>query len=258
MTRIISVANQKGGVGKTTTSVNLAAYLASFGNSVLLVDIDPQGNASSGMGIDVKKIGRGIYEAIAGQAQVEDILHAAEVDGLHIAPATMNLAGANVELVNISDREFRLHNALKNVHDRFDYIIIDCPPSLGLLTINGIVASTEILIPVQTEYYALEGLSQLLSTIELIRENLKQDIAILGVVMTMYDERYRLSNAVFHELHKSFPNKVFRIVVPRNVRLAEAPSHGKSVMQYDAGSPGAAAYRRLAQEIHMTKAKQYE
>ncbi|OGY83018.1 MAG: hypothetical protein A2898_00660 [Candidatus Kerfeldbacteria bacterium RIFCSPLOWO2_01_FULL_48_11] len=251
MSRIISVANQKGGVGKATTSINVAASLASFGNRVLLVDIDPQGNASSGLGINIKEIPYGIYEALAGKARLPDVIYPHSVDGLHVAPATVDLAGATVELVQVAEREFRLQHVLEDVVDSFDYIIIDCPPSLGLLTVNGIVASSEVLIPVQTEYYALEGLSQLLETIELIKENLKPDIQVLGAVMTMFDERYRLSQAVFHDLHKNFPNRVFRVVVPRNVRLAEAPSHGKTVFQYDPVSPGANAYRRLAQDIHM-------
>lgn len=252
MTRIISVVNQKGGVGKTTTSVNLAAYLASFGESVLLIDMDPQGNASSGLGVDVRGIEQGIYEVLVGTAVLPEVIHRPQVDGLHIAPATLNLAGANVELVNLPRREYRLHEALGVYADAFSYIIIDCPPSLGLLTLNGIVASSEVLIPVQTEYYALEGLSQLIGTIDMIRQHLKPEIAILGAVMTMYDSTYRLSEAVFHELHKFFPHKVFRTVVPRNVRLAEAPSHGKTIRHYDPRSPGAAAYRRLAKEIHHT------
>ncbi len=250
MPRIISVVNQKGGVGKTTTSVNLASYLASFGESVLLVDIDPQGNASSGMGVDVRSITHGVYEVLIGIASLPDVLHHASVGGLHIAPATLNLAGANVELVNLPQREYRLHDALKGKIDSYNYVIIDCPPSLGLLTINGIVASDEVLIPVQTEYYALEGLSQLLNTIKLIQDNLKPDLKILGAVMTMYDSTYRLTEAVFREMYQFFPQKVFRTVIPRNVRLAEAPSHGKTILQYDPRSPGARAYRRLAKEIH--------
>ena len=253
MPRIISVVNQKGGVGKTTTAINVAGYLAALGQSVLVVDIDPQGNASSGLGVNVRELQKGVYEALAGQSLLRDVIHASPIDGLSVAPATMNLAGANVELVGIADREYRLLRALETVGEEYSYIIIDCPPSLGLLTINGIVASSEVLIPVQTEYYALEGLSQLLETIQLIRDNLKPDIDILGAVMTMYDERYRLTGAVFHELHKHFPNKVFRTVVPRNVRLAEAPSHGKTIMHYDPRSPGARAYKRLAKEIHQSK-----
>ncbi len=253
--RVLAVSNQKGGVGKTTTAINLGTALAAIGEKVLIVDMDPQGNASSGLGVDIKKLERGIYEVLVGSATITEVIQRPQVDGLHIAPATLNLAGANVEFVNLPKREFRLHDALTGHVEEFSYVIIDCPPSLGLLTLNSIVASSEVLIPVQTEYYALEGLSQLLETITMIRENLKPEIDILGAVMTMYDDQYRLSGAVFHELHKFFPHKVFRTIVPRNVRLAEAPSHGKPIIRYDPRSPGASAYRRLAKEVHHSKKK---
>jgi len=249
MGKVISIANQKGGVGKTTTAVNLGAYLAQMGRFVLLVDIDPKGNASSGMGVDVKMVQQGVYEAIINQASFRDITQHTQIDGYKVAPATMSLAGANIELVPVDQREYRLHNSLMEVKHDFDYIIIDCPPSLGLLTINGLVAADEILIPVQSEYYALEGLGQLLNTVNLIKENLKPDLKILGAVLTMFDRRYQLSQEVMNELYKFFPNKIFRSVIPRNVRLAEAPSFGESILTYDPKSKGAKAYERLAREI---------
>lgn len=249
MPRIISIVNQKGGVGKTTTAINLAAYLAHLGKFVLLVDLDPQGNASSGIGIDYKKIERGVYHPLIGNISLKEVIVPSQVDGLRIAPATVDLAGARVELVDLETREFKLHEALFEVRSDYDYIIIDCPPSLCLLTINGLVASDEVLIPVQTEYYALEGLSQLLHTINLIQGNLKPDLTVLGAVMTMYDDRNKLSADIFHELYRYFPNKIFRTVIPRNVKLAEAPSFGKSILHYDRKSPGGKAYERLAREI---------
>jgi chromosome partitioning protein len=249
MARIIVFVNQKGGVGKTTTAVNLGAYLAQMGRFVLLVDIDPKGNASSGMGVDVKMVQQGVYEAIINQASFRDITQHTQIDGYKVAPATMSLAGANIELVPVDQREYRLHNSLMEVKHDFDYIIIDCPPSLGLLTINGLVAADEILIPVQSEYYALEGLGQLLNTVNLIKENLKPDLKILGAVLTMFDRRYQLSQEVMNELYKFFPNKIFRSVIPRNVSLAEAPSFGESILTYDPKSKGAKAYERLAREI---------
>ncbi|MFH1535358.1 MAG: AAA family ATPase, partial [Patescibacteria group bacterium] len=249
MARIISLVNQKGGVGKTTTAVNLGAYLARMGRFVLLVDIDPQGNASSGMGIEAKRVQQGVYEAIINKASFRDITHHTQFEGYKVAPSTMSLAGANVELVPVEQREYRLHNSLMEVKHDFDYIIIDCPPSLGLLTINGLVAADEILIPVQSEYYALEGLGQLLNTVNLIKENLKPELSILGAVLTMFDRRYQLSQEVMQELYKFFPNKIFRSVIPRNIRLAEAPSFGESILTYDPKSKGAKAYERLAREI---------
>ncbi|MFA6391573.1 MAG: AAA family ATPase [Patescibacteria group bacterium] len=249
MARIISLVNQKGGVGKTTTAVNLGAYLAQMGRFVLLVDIDPQGNASSGVGVEMRKVQKGVYEAIINQASFRDITQHTQIDGYKVAPATMSLAGANIELVPFEQREYRLHNSLMEIKHDFDYIIIDCPPSLGLLTINGLVAADEILIPVQSEYYALEGLGHLLNTVNLIKENLKPDLKILGAVLTMYDRRYQLSQEVMNELYKFFPDKIFRSVIPRNVRLAEAPSFGESILTYDPKSKGAKAYERLAREI---------
>lgn len=249
MAVIISVVNQKGGVGKTTTAVNLGAYLARAGKFVLLVDLDPQCNATSGIGIDHKSLERGVYEAITGQCAFRDIIVPTSIEGYRLAPATSNLAGAGVELVTAERREFRLAEALEAARHDYDYIIIDSPPSLGLLTVNGLVAADQVLIPVQAEYYALEGLTQLMETIQLVKDNVKPDLSILGAVITMFDGRNRLSNDVLNELYKHFSNKIFRTPVPRNVRLAEAPSFGKSIMHYDPGSKGAKAYEKLAEEV---------
>lgn len=249
MARIIAIVNQKGGVGKTTTAINLAAYLAELGKRVLLIDVDPQGNTSSGLGLDKKNVHKGLYEVlIEPNTRIIEAIKSHQPN-LHILPSTPDLAGAGIELVNQPNREFRLLENLKEIEDLYDFILIDNPPSLGLLTINGLVAAKEVLIPVQCEYYALEGLSQLLETINLIKEHLQPELKILGAVMTMYDSRNKLSEAVFHELYKYFPDRIFRSVIPRNVRLAEAPSHGKSIKDYDCESSGAKAYRRLAQEI---------
>ena len=249
MARVISVVNQKGGVGKTTTSINLAVYLAAFGKYVLLVDLDPQANATSGIGIEHKALERGLYEVLSGETDLRSIIHQHDLDGLKIAPATNALAGASVELVPLPRREFRLLDVIDQVRHEFDYIIIDSPPSLGLLTINGLVAADEILIPVQAEYFALEGLGQLMNTIGLIQENIKPEVKVLGAVLTMYDGRQKLSEQVMHELYQYFPDKIFRSVIPRNVRLTEAPSYGKSILHYDPDSKGAKAYERLAREV---------
>lgn len=249
MARIISVVNQKGGVGKTTTAINLAVYLAALGKYVLLVDLDPQSNATSGIGINHNELEKGLYEVLSGQTDLRSIIQSHDLDGLKIAPATNALAGATVELVNMDRREFRLLDVIDQVRHEFDYIIIDSPPSLGLLTINGLVAADEVLIPVQAEYYALEGLGQLMNTISLIRENIKPEIKVLGAVITMYDPRQKLSNQVMQELYKYFPDRIFRSVIPRNVRLTESPSFGKSILHYDPKSKGAKAYERLAREL---------
>lgn len=251
MAQIITIANQKGGVGKTTTAVNLGAYLAAQGKFVLLADMDPQANASSGLGIDYQKIDKGIYDALIGQAKMRDIIVATDRQGYSVAPANMNLAGAGVELVNADNREFRLRDALLEVRNDYDYIFIDCPPSLGLLTINGLVAADEILIPVQAEYYALEGLGQLLNTVNLVKENLQPRLKVRGAVVTMFDSRTNLANEVFQELYKYFPDSIYRSVIPRSVRLAEAPSFGKAIIDHDQWSKGAKAYERLAKEFLM-------
>ena len=249
MAQVIAIVNQKGGVGKTTTSVNLSVFLASLGKFVLLIDLDPQANASSGLGINHAELDKGIYEVLGSQHTFKDVVQNTCQDGLRIAPATISLAGAGVELVDFENRESCLHRTLDEVRGAYDYIIIDCPPSLGLLTINGLVASDKVLIPVQAEYYALEGLSQLLSTINLVKDNIKPDLEILGAVLTMFDKRNKLSGEVMNELYRYFPDKIFRSVIPRNVSLAEAPSYGKSILHYDAGSKGARAYERLAREL---------
>lgn len=249
MGRIISIVNQKGGVGKTTTAVNLSAYLANLGKQVLLVDIDPQANATSGVGVDYNKLEYGIYEAIIGQKPIYEIIKHTMQDGFKLAPSTVALAGAGIELVDMEDREYRLANVLAEVRDEYDYIIIDGPPSLGLLTVNSLVAADDVLIPVQSEYYALEGLSQLLSTIGLVQNHLKPNLNILGAVITMYDKRNSLSSAVMNELYQYFPNRIFRSIIPRSVRLAESPSYGRSILHYDPSSKGGRAYAKLALEI---------
>ena len=249
MARIISIVNQKGGVGKTTTALNLGAYLAQLGKFVLVVDLDPQANATSGVGIDHRGLERGVYEAILGQVPLKDIVQPTAHVGLQIAPATPALAGLNVELVGLERREFKLREALLEIRNDYDFILVDCPPTLGLITLNGIVAGDEILIPVQAEYYALEGLGQLLETVQLVKENIRPEIDVLGAVITMYDGRNKLSDDVLQELYKYFPNNIFRSVIPRNVRLAEAPSFGRTIAQFDPESKGAKAYERLAREI---------
>jgi chromosome partitioning protein len=249
MSVIISVVNQKGGVGKTTTAVNLAAALAEAGKFVLLVDLDPQGNATSGLGLKNDQLDKGLYHAIMGQESIHNVAFNTHHAGLRVVPATPDLAGANVELVQVEGREMKLSDILAEVSHAYDFVLIDCPPSLGILTVNGLVAADQILIPVQAEYYALEGLGQLLKTIELVRDNIKPNLSVLGAVLTMYDSRNRLSEEVFQELYKYFPNNIFRSVIPRTVRLAEAPSYGKSIFHYEPGGKGAKAYERLAREV---------
>ncbi len=249
MAQVYAVVNQKGGVGKTTTAVNLGAYLAALGKFVLLVDLDPQANATSALGVDHRQVERGIYEALCGAARVQDVVVETRTPGYRLAPATGALAGANVELVGMDRREWRLYDALLEVRGAYDYILIDCPPSLGLLTVNGLVAGDQVLIPVQAEYFALEGLGQLLETVGLVRQHIKPDLSVLGAVLTMYDKRNTLSDAVMRDLYQYFPDRIFRTTIPRNVRLAEAPSHGRSILEYDPASTGAKAYERLAREI---------
>lgn len=249
MAHIIGIVNQKGGVGKTTTAVNLGAYLAEHGKYVLLIDLDPQANASSGLGIDYQTLDKGIYEALSGSHLVREIVMPSGIHGFRVAPSTPALAGANVELVDLPRREFRLSDALLEVKSDYDVILIDCPPSLGILTINGLVAADQILIPVQAEYYALEGLGQLLNTISLVKENIKAELEVLGAVITMFDKRTKLSTQVMEELYRYFPDKIFRSVIPRSVRLSEAPSHGKAISHYDPESKGARAYSKLAREL---------
>lgn len=249
MSRIISIVNQKGGVGKTTTAINLASYLAKLGRVVLLVDLDPQANATSGIGVDYKNIQAGLYEVLLGHYSLHQVTVPVNPEGLCLVPANQNLAGANIELVSQAEREHLLLNELLAVKHEYDYIIIDSPPSLGLLTINGLVAADKVLIPVQCEYFALEGLGQLLNTITLVKQYLKPNLEILGALMTMYDERNKLAREVFNELYRYFPDKIFRTVIPRCSKLAEAPSFGQSILYYDPGGKGAKAYERLAREL---------
>lgn len=251
MARRIAIVNQKGGVGKTTTAVNLGAYLARLGHRVLLVDLDPQANATSGLGIEHKNLQHGIYEVLISPTTLRDVIVPTPIDNYHLAPATLALAGASVELVPLERREFLLRDNIMERDGEYDYILIDSPPSLGLLTINGLIAANEVLVPVQAEYYSLEGLGQLMETIDLVKENLHPELRMLGVVLTMYDPRFRLSEAVLDELYKFFPStQIFRSVIPRNVRLAEAPSYGQTILHYDPKSAGAKAYKKLAEEVH--------
>lgn len=249
MAKIISLVNQKGGVGKTTSAINLATYLAAAGKFVLLVDLDPQGNASSGLGFDIRKIEKSLYHSMIIGEHPSKVIIKTETLGHDLLPSSQDLAGAGVELVHMDNREFRLYNVLREIRTNYDYIIIDSPPSLGLLTINGLVASDEVIIPVQTEYFALEGLSQLLSTIELVKNNLQPDLKIMGALLTMYDKRNRLARQVIKEVQDHFPGFVFDSIIPRSVRLAEAPGFGKSILGFDSLSKGARAYKNLAKEI---------
>lgn len=249
MARIIAVCNQKGGVGKTTTSVNLAAYLAAMGKYVLLVDLDSQANATVGLGVSVDEQDDNIYHALINDQNPHGIVKKTNLFGFDILPAAQSLAGATVELVSMEERELRLKKVLNGLRMHYDYILIDCPPSLGLLTVNGLAAAEKVVIPVQCEYFALEGLSQLLRTVELVREGLNPDLQVLGVLLTMYDKRNQLANQVLNEVHKNFPGRVFDAVIPRTISLAEAPSFGKTILQFDPDSKAARAYRQLAEEV---------
>lgn len=249
MARIISLVNQKGGTAKTTTTVNLGAYLAAMGKYVLLVDLDPQANATSGLGIDRESVSANLYHALAGQTPIQDVIIKTSLFGYDIIPSSPDLAGSAIELINQDRREFKLYDILQNIRTNYDYILIDCPPSLGLLTINGLTAADDVIIPVQCEYYALEGLSQLLRTIQLVQDNLGSETGILGALPTMYDKRNRLSREVVKEIRLNFPGRVFDTIVPRCVRLAEAPSFGQTALQFDPKGAGAKAYRQLAEEI---------
>lgn len=248
MAKIISLINQKGGVGKTTSTINLATYLADAGKRVLLVDLDPQGNASSGIGVDTRNLTKSLYRAMISGDYPQDAIINLD-SGFDIIPSSQDLAGAGVEMIHMDNREFRLYDVLRQIRNEYDYVIIDSPPSLGLLTINGLVASDEIIIPVQTEYYALEGLSQLLETISLVKDNLQPELAIKGALLTMYDRRNRLARQVVKEVQDHFPGYVFQSIIPRTVRLAEAPSYGKSILHFSGLSKGARAYKNLAREI---------
>jgi len=249
MGKVYAIVNQKGGVGKTTTAVNLAAYLASHRRRTLLIDIDPQGNTTSGVGIDKNRVEHSIYEVLIAQKPIERVLLPTQIRNLDLIPSNIQLSGAQIELVNLESRERLLKRALGNIREKYDYIIIDCPPSLGLLTINTLTASDEVLIPMQCEYYPLEGLGQLLNTIGLVQRSYNPSLKLAGVLLTMFDTRTNLSHQVAKEIHEYFGDKVYKTVIPRNVRLGEAPSFGKPILLYDRHCPGAKAYKRLAREI---------
>jgi len=249
MGKIMSIANQKGGVGKTTSSVNLSAGLASLGNKVLIIDTDPQGNATSGLDINKADVSNCIYNVLVEDVRAEDVIVSTEIVNLDIIPATIQLAGAEIELVPIMSRELRLRRALEDLREVYDYIIIDCPPSLGLLTLNALTASDSVIIPVQYEYYALEGLSQLLNTIRLVQKHLNKELMIEGVLLTMLDARTNLGIQVVEEVKKYFQDKVYKSIIPRNVRLSEAPSHGQPIIAYDPKSKGSEVYLELAKEV---------
>lgn len=248
MGKVISIANQKGGVGKTTTAVNVSSILAKKGKKVILIDGDPQGNATSGLGVD-KNVENSLYDVLINEVDIIDTLQNTCVKNLKICPSNVNLAGAEVELVNVISREQRLKEKLDEIKDEYDFILIDCPPSLGLITLNAFTASDSVLIPVQCEYYALEGLGQLINTINLVKKHLNKGLEIEGAVLTMYDMRTNLSNQVVREVKRYFDDKVYKTVIPRNIRLSEAPSFGMPITLYDPSSKGARCYEKLTKEI---------
>src|SRR5205085_6276148 len=247
--RVVAIANQKGGVGKTTTTVNLGASLAVLGYRVLVIDLDPQGNATTGLGINARNLELSAYDVIINETSLEDCIEPTSLRNLFLVPATINLAGAEIELVPAFSRELRLRRALEGADQDFDFTLIDCPPSLGLLTVNGLAAAGEVLVPIQCEYYALEGLGQLLRNIELVRTNLNPSLDLSTIILTMFDARTKLSDEVAEEIRKHFGSKVCRSIVPRTVRLSEAPSFGQPIILFDSSSRGALAYRELAKEV---------
>ena len=249
MARKISVANQKGGVGKTTTTINLGACLTDLGQKVLIVDTDPQGNATSGLGIKKANVEKDVYDVLVNEEPMQNVIMHSAHEGLDIVPATIQLSGAEIELTPQMARETRLQNAIKQINDQYDYVLIDCPPSLGLITINAFTASDSILIPVQSEYYALEGLSQLLNTVQLVQKHFNPNLYVEGVLLTMYDARTNLGAQVNEEVRKFFKEKVYKSIIPRNVRLSEAPSHGLPIIDYDPNSKGAKVYMKLTKEV---------
>lgn len=249
MAKIIAVVNQKGGVGKSTTVVNLGAALAESGKKVLLLDMDPQGNTTSGVGLDKQQIAKCIYDTLINNTSLKEIILNTQIENLDIAPATIRLAGAEIEMVSAFSREMHLKNALAEIDGQYHYILIDCPPSLGLLTVNSVVAAQELIVPIQCEYYALEGLGQLMKTVEMVKRHLNKDLSILGVLLTMFDPRTNLSGQIVDEVRAHFKEKVFKTVIPRNVKVSEAPSFGQPVLSYDRRCNGAKAYLALAKEV---------
>ncbi len=249
MARVLAIANQKGGVGKTTTAINLAASLAANDLRVLIIDIDPQGNATTGLGVAKSAEQVTTYDVLLGNASLEEVSANTSFDGLMIAPANRNLVAANIELVDVPDREGRLRNKIEEVRDKYHYILIDCPPALDLLTINALVASDGVIVPIQCEFFALEGVSQLIDTVERIRDSFQHNLRIEGILLTMYDERNNLTRQVARDLKEFFEDEVFKTVIPRSVRLAEAPSHGQAILSYDLRSKGAESYIQLAKEL---------
>lgn len=249
MGKVITIANQKGGVGKTTTAINLAASLAVAGKETLLIDVDPQGNMTTGLGIDRTQLTMSLYDVLGGAHFLAEVLRQTEIPQLAIVPATKDLVGAEIELVGVENREYQLKDAIVSVRDRYDYILLDCPPSLGLLTLNALTAADSLLVPIQSEYYALEGLSALLETMNLVRNGLNPKMYLEGIVVTMFDSRNRLSHQVVEEIRTHFPDKLFRTIIRRNVRLSESPSYGKPICLYDPSSTGAQDYLELAKEL---------
>lgn len=249
MGRIIAIANQKGGVGKTTTTINLSASLAEFGKKVLTIDIDPQGNTTSGLGLDKNSLNNTVYELMIGDCSIYECTENSIMDGLHVVPSSVDLAAAEIELIGVEQKEYIMKKAVDSVKDNYDYILIDCPPSLNMLTVNAMTTADTVLVPIQCEYYALEGLSQLIRTIDLVKERLNPELVMEGVVFTMYDARTNLSLQVVENVKSNLKQNIYKTIIPRNIRLAEAPSHGLPINLYDSKSAGAESYRLLAEEV---------